>query len=69
MMTAERFAQMKQGSYFLNLARGTVVDIDALAANLRSKKILGAAVDVFLLSLAATTKSSNRLCVSSTTSS
>ncbi len=47
MMTAERFAQMKQGSYFLNLARGTVVDIDALAANLRSKKILGAAVDVF----------------------
>lgn len=47
MMTAERFAQMKEGSYFLNLARGTVVEIDSLADALRSGKILGAAVDVF----------------------
>lgn len=47
MMKAEQFAQMKEGSYFLNLARGTVVDIDDLADALRSKKILGAAVDVF----------------------
>ena len=47
MMGPEQFAQMKQGSIFLNLARGTVVDIDALAEALRSKKLLGAAVDVF----------------------
>lgn len=47
MMQAEQFAQMKNGSYFLNLARGTVVNIDDLAAALRSKRILGAAVDVF----------------------
>lgn len=47
MMKAEQFAQMKEGSYFLNLARGTVVDIDDLADALRSKKVLGAAVDVF----------------------
>lgn len=47
MMQAEQFAQMKDGSYFLNLARGTVVNIDDLADALRSKKILGAAIDVF----------------------
>src|SRR5690554_5325592 len=46
MMQAEQFAQMKDGSYFLNLARGTVVNIDDLADALRSKKILGAAIDV-----------------------
>ena len=47
MFKAEQFAQMKDGSIFLNLARGTVVDIDALADALRSKKLLGAAIDVF----------------------
>ncbi len=47
MMGPEQFAQMKQGSIFLNLARGTVVDIDALADALRSKKLLGASIDVF----------------------
>lgn len=47
MFKAEQFAQMKEGSIFLNLARGTVVDIDALADALRSKKLLGAAIDVF----------------------
>ncbi|MDX1342855.1 MAG: phosphoglycerate dehydrogenase [Reinekea sp.] len=47
MMGEAQFAAMKQGSIFINAARGTVVDIDALAAVLRSKKLLGAAVDVF----------------------
>lgn len=47
MMQAEQFAQMKDGSYFLNLARGTVVEIDHLADALRSKKLLGASIDVF----------------------
>ncbi|MAD47588.1 MAG: phosphoglycerate dehydrogenase [Oceanospirillaceae bacterium] len=47
MMGAEQFAQMKQGAIMLNASRGTVVDIDALAEAVRSKKLLGAAVDVF----------------------
>ncbi len=47
MMGEAEFAKMKPGSVFINAARGTVVDIDALCAALESKKILGAAVDVF----------------------
>ena len=46
-MKAEQFAHMKEGSYFINAARGTCVDIDDLAAVLESGKLLGAAVDVF----------------------
>lgn len=44
---ADEFRMMKEGSYFLNLSRGFVVDHEALAENLRSGKVLGAAVDVF----------------------
>lgn len=47
MMGEAEFSKMKKGSIFINAARGTVVDIDALCAALESKKILGAAVDVF----------------------
>jgi len=47
MFGEEQFAAMKQGAYFINNARGTVVDIDALAKALRDKRLLGAAVDVF----------------------
>lgn len=47
MMKAEQFAQMKEGSYFINAARGMCVEIDDLAAALESGKILGAAIDVF----------------------
>lgn len=47
LMNAEQFAQMKQGSFLINYARGKVVDIDALCDALESKKILGAAIDVF----------------------
>lgn len=47
MMAEAQFAEMKQGSVFINAARGTVVDIDALAAVMRSDKLLGAAIDVF----------------------
>jgi D-3-phosphoglycerate dehydrogenase len=41
------FAMMKDGVVFLNLSRGFVVDVNALAKNLRKGKIRGAAVDVF----------------------
>lgn len=47
MFGATEFARMKPGSYFINNARGTVFDPEALAAALRSKHLAGAAVDVF----------------------
>lgn len=47
MMGAEQISQMKENSILINASRGTVVDIDALAEGLRSKKISGAAIDVF----------------------
>ncbi len=47
MMGVEEFAEMKKGGIFLNAARGTVVDIDALCAALGSGHIHGAAIDVF----------------------
>lgn len=39
--------QMKDGALFVNLSRGFVVEISALAAALKSGKIAGAAIDVF----------------------
>lgn len=40
-------AIMKQGACLLNASRGTVVDIDALAAALRLGRLGGAAIDVY----------------------
>ena len=47
MMNAARFAQMKPGSYFINTARGDVVDDDALIAALTSGRLAGAGLDVY----------------------
>ncbi len=47
MIKAPELAKMKRGSYLLNLSRGTVVDIDALAAALKEGRLAGAAIDVF----------------------
>lgn len=41
------FAKMKDGVIFLNLSRGHVVNIPALAAALQSGKVAGAGIDVF----------------------
>jgi D-3-phosphoglycerate dehydrogenase / 2-oxoglutarate reductase len=47
MFGARQIARMKPGAHLINASRGTVVDIDALAAALRSGHVAGAAVDVF----------------------
>jgi D-3-phosphoglycerate dehydrogenase len=47
-MIGEReLARMKRGSHLLNLSRGSVVDVGALARALRSGHLAGAAADVF----------------------
>ena len=47
MIRAPHLAQMKPGAHLINAARGTVVDIDALAAAMKSGHIGGCAIDVF----------------------
>ena len=45
-MDAAAFSKMKDGSVFLNVARGALVDEDALEAALSSGKLSGAGIDV-----------------------
>ena len=47
LMSAERIAQLKEDAILINTARGTVVDLDALAARLEANTLRGAAIDVF----------------------
>jgi lactate dehydrogenase-like 2-hydroxyacid dehydrogenase len=46
LMNAERFAQMKPGSRFVNIARGKLVDEDSLVAALKSGHLASAGIDV-----------------------
>ena len=47
MIRREQLAKMRAGAMLINASRGSVVDIDALAAVLRAGHLAGAAVDVF----------------------
>lgn len=47
MIGADEMKTMRPGCFLINASRGTVVDIEALTANLKSGHIAGAAVDVF----------------------
>jgi D-3-phosphoglycerate dehydrogenase len=47
LMNAARFARMRRSAFFVNLARGPVVDEAALIDALRSGAIAGAGTDVF----------------------
>jgi D-3-phosphoglycerate dehydrogenase len=47
MISGIQLAQMKKGSYLINNARGSVVDIPALIKAMQSGHIAGAALDVF----------------------
>ncbi len=47
LISKEVLKQCKQGAILINYARGEVVDLEALAAAIKSKNISGAAVDVY----------------------
>jgi D-2-hydroxyacid dehydrogenase (NADP+) len=47
LLGAPQFRTMKRSAYLVNVARGGIVDEDALAAALRTGEIAGAAMDVF----------------------
>jgi D-3-phosphoglycerate dehydrogenase len=47
MIGAEQFAAMKDGAYFINTARGPLVDYDALYEALTSGKLAGAGLETF----------------------
>jgi len=47
MIGAKEFEAMKPGVIFINLSRGHVVHLESLKSAIESKKVVGAAVDVF----------------------
>ncbi len=49
MIGKEQFAAMKDGAYFINTARGPLVDYDALYEALAAKKLAGAGLETFAI--------------------
>ena len=47
MMGAAQLGRMKKGASLINASRGTVVDLEALALELKSGRLRGAAIDVY----------------------
>jgi len=47
MFASDQIAKMKPGSYLLNNARGSIVDLNAMRDAIKSGQLAGAAVDVF----------------------
>jgi len=47
MIGRAQLERMKRGAYLLNLSRGSVVDIEALADALRAGQLAGASIDVY----------------------
>ncbi|KUM38664.1 phosphoglycerate dehydrogenase [Pseudomonas sp. EpS/L25] len=47
MMGEREIRSIKKGGILINAARGTVVDLDALAAAIKDEHLIGAAIDVF----------------------
>lgn len=47
LMNWEKFSKMKRGAYFVNVARGAVVDTEALLRALKEGILAGAALDVY----------------------
>jgi D-3-phosphoglycerate dehydrogenase len=47
MISAEKIAMMKENAVLINMARGPVIDSQALADALNNDKILGACIDVY----------------------
>ena len=48
-LNAKRFAQMKKGAYFINTARGPMVNYDDLYQALKSRHVRGAMLETFWL--------------------
>jgi phosphoglycerate dehydrogenase-like enzyme len=48
LFNADRFAAMKQGAVLVNVARGEIIDEDALAAALARDRLRGVALDVYV---------------------
>ena len=46
-MNQDKFSKMKEGAYFINTARGALVDTQALVQAVSSGHLAGAAVDVY----------------------
>ena len=47
LINEDRFIAMKTGAYFINVARGSIVDEVSLIKNLKNGKLAGAALDVY----------------------